>query len=135
MEFRPRRRPPMSIDNITPLVDCFCLLLIFFMISTTFDASAAIRVTLPEGAGEGVRREGRDLRVKVDRAGVLYLGKDRVSTEELAQKFREAAADDRATLVVVEADEDAAHKHVVAVMDRAKSSGLHKLAIATRKRP
>lgn len=135
MEFRPRRRPPMTIDNITPLVDCFCLLLIFFMLSTTFDTAAAIRITLPAGAGEGPRREGRDLKVRVDRAGVLYIRSDRVSAEELTQKFREAAAADRNTMVVIEADEETAHKNVVSVLDRAKASGLHKLAIATRRKP
>lgn len=58
MEFRTRRRSPVLIDNITPLVDCMCLLLIFFMLSTTFDTPTGIRVNLPDAAG-GERRSAR----------------------------------------------------------------------------
>lgn len=134
MEFRPRRRTPVSIDNITPLVDCMCLLLIFFMLSSTFDDTGGIRISLPEGTGDALRREVRDFHVKVDRQGGLFVDKARLTADELSQRFRDTAKTDRNILVVVEADEETPHKHVVGVMDRAKASGLGKLAIATRRK-
>lgn len=72
--------------------------------------------------------------MKIDRQGVIYVNRDRLTPEELVQRFRDTAAADRTTLVVIEADEEAAHKYVVGVMDRAKSSGLSRLAIATRQK-
>ncbi len=131
MEFRKARRDVVTPD-VTPLVDCVFLLLIFFMLSTTFVVSPGIRINLPQAQAETVRHERKDLRVKLDAEGALYLGDQRASLEDLDVRFREAAREDRETMVVIEADEETAHKFVVDVMDRAKGSGLQRLAIATR---
>lgn len=131
MEFRRARREVITVD-ITPLVDCVFLLLIFFMLSTTFIVSPGIRINLPQAQAETVRHERKDLRVRIDAEGALYLGDQRASPDDLDLRFREAAGEDRETMVVIEADEQTAHKFVVDVMDRAKGSGLQRLAIATR---
>jgi len=131
MKFRKARRDEVTPD-ITPLIDCVFLLLIFFMLSTTFVVSPGIRINLPQAKAEPVRHERQDLRVKVDAEGTVYVGDQRASVEDLDTRFRETARSDRDTLVVIEADEETPHKFVVDVMDRAKTSGLHRLAIATR---
>ncbi len=131
MEFRKKRRDVVNPD-ITPLVDVVFLLLIFFMLSTTFIVSPGIRVNLPQAEAEAVRHEKRDLRIKVDANGYYYLEDQRMSPEDLDGRFEDAARADRDTMVVIEADEQTQHKHVVDVMDRAKTAGLHRLAIATR---
>lgn len=133
MKFRKARREQVTPD-ITPLIDCVFLLLIFFMLSTTFVVSPGIRINLPQAAAEPVRQERQELRVKVDPAGALYLGEQRASPEDLEARFRDTARADRDTLVVIEADEETPHRFVVDVMDRAKTSGLSRLAIATRPR-
>ncbi len=131
MEFRKKRREIIGLE-ITPLVDVIFLLLIFFMLSTTFVVSPGIRINLPKAKSEPVRHEPKELRIKIDAKGATYLGNRRASPEDLEARFREAARANPDTLVVVEADEATAHKYVVDVMDRAKSAGLHRLAIATR---
>ena len=131
MEFRKKRRDVVTMD-ITPLVDVVFLLLIFFMLSTTFIVSPGIRINLPQAKAETVRHAKKDLRVKIDTKGNIRLGDQRISPEDLDAQFLEAARIDRDTMVVIEADENAAHKFVVDVMDRAKTSGLQRLAIATR---
>lgn len=131
MEFRKKRRDVVNPD-ITPLVDVVFLLLIFFMLSTTFIVSPGIRVNLPQAEAEAVRHEKRDLRIKIDANGHYYLEDQRVSPEDLDARFDDAARADRDTMVVIEADEQTQHQYVVDVMDRAKTSGLHRLAIATR---
>jgi biopolymer transport protein ExbD len=133
MKFRKARREQVTPD-ITPLVDCVFLLLIFFMLSTTFVVSPGIRINLPQATAEPVRHERQELRIKVDPAGALFLGDQRASPEDLEARFRDTARADRDTLVVIEADEDTPHRFVVDVMDRAKTSGLSRLAIATRPR-
>jgi len=131
MKFRKPRRDEVTPD-ITPLIDCVFLLLIFFMLSTTFVVSPGIRINLPQAQAEPVRHERQDLRVKVDAEGSVYVDDRRASADDLNAQFRDAARADRDTLVVIEADEETPHKFVVDVMDRAKASGLHRLAIATR---
>ena len=131
MTFRTKRRDAITPD-ITPMVDVVFLLLIFFMLSTTFIVSPGIRIDLPQAEAEPVRRERQDLRVKIAAEGVLYVDDQRLSPEDLVERLRAAARTDQDTLVVIEADENTAHKHVVEVMDRAKGAGLHRLAIATR---
>lgn len=133
MKFRKARREQVTPD-ITPLIDCVFLLLIFFMLSTTFVVSPGIRINLPQAAAEPVRHERQELRIKVDPAGALYLGDQRASPEDLEARLRDTARADRDTLVVIEADEETPHRFVVDVMDRAKTSGLSRLAIATRPR-
>ena len=133
MEFRRKRRDVVSMD-ITPLVDVVFLLLIFFMLSTTFIVSPGIRINLPEAKAEPVRRESRDFRVKIDQQGALYVGDRKVEMETLVSELEQAAAQDRDTLVVIEADEQSMHRFVVDIMDRAKTAGLNRLAIATRPR-
>jgi biopolymer transport protein ExbD len=131
MEFRRKRRDVIALD-ITPLVDVVFLLLIFFMLSTTFIVSPGIRINLPQAEAETVRHEKKDIRVKLDAKGNFFVEDQRTSPEDLDARFLEATRVDRDTLVIIEADENAAHKFVVDVMDRAKSSGLQRLAIATR---
>ncbi|GAB4256069.1 ExbD/TolR family protein [Deferrisoma sp.] len=131
MEFRKKRRELVGLE-ITPLVDVVFLLLIFFMLSTTFVVSPGIRIDLPRARSEPVRQEVKDLRVKIDAEGTLYLGNRRASPEDLDARFAEVARANPDTLVIIEADEATRHLHVVDVMDRAKSAGLHRLAIATR---
>lgn len=131
MRFRKHRREQVTPD-ITPLIDCVFLLLIFFMLSTTFVVSPGIRINLPQAKAEPVRSERQELRVKVDPAGSLFLGEQRASPTDLDVLLRDTARADRDTLVVIEADEETPHKFVVDVMDRAKLSGLSRLAIATR---
>ncbi|GAB4284673.1 MAG: biopolymer transporter ExbD [Deferrisomatales bacterium] len=131
MRFRKARRDVVTPD-ITPLVDVVFLLLIFFMLSTTFVVSPGIRVNLPQAQAEPVRHEPQELRVKIDAAGAAFLEETRMSPDDLEARFETVARSDRDALVVIEADQDTAHRFVVEVMDRAKTAGLHRLAIATR---
>lgn len=132
MEFRKKRRDSTSPD-ITPMVDVVFLLLIFFMLSTTFIVSPGIKINLPQAKAESVRHEKKDLRVKINAKGTIFFGEKRVeSSDELMREFRESAKSDADSLVIIEADEETAHKYVVSVMDSAKTSGLRRLAIATK---
>lgn len=133
MEFRKKSRDVISMD-ITPLVDVVFLLLIFFMLSTTFIVAPGIRIDLPEAKAESIRKEVSEVRVKVGSEGKVYVDELEVGEEALKARLAQAAAGDRDTLVIIEADEQAMHRFVVQVMDHAKSAGLNRMAIATRPR-
>ena len=131
MEFRRKRRDGVAMD-ITPMVDMVFLLLTFFMLSTTFIVSPGIRINLPRASVDAVRTESQDLHVKIDSQGTLFLEGEPVSPQGLEEQVRAAGARSPDMMVVIEADETTQHKYVVEVMDRVKSAGLHRMAIATR---
>jgi len=132
MEFRPRhlRRGDARVE-ITPLVDMVFLLLIFFMLSTTFIVTPGIKVNLPKSSAEKVAREKQEVRIVVTRDNKIFLERRLVTLTELEQRFRQAAKEDPQILVIIQADTKSFHGRVVEVMDAAKVAGLNRLAIAT----
>jgi len=107
------------------------LLLIFFMLSTTFIVTPGIKVNLPKSSAEKVAREKKEVRVVVTRDNKIFLERRLVTLTELEQRFRQAAKKDPQILVIIQADTKSFHGRVVEVMDAAKMAGLNRLAIAT----
>ena len=131
MQFRRARKDDAHID-ITPLVDMVFLLLIFFMLSTTFIVSPGIKVNLPQSSAEKVTQEKEEVQVVITEDNRIFVERVAVDVGELAQRFAGAARKDPRTLVIIKADAKALHGTVVEVMDIAKESGLNRLAIATQ---
>jgi len=134
MQFRSRPRRDDARIEITPLVDMVFLLLIFFMLSTTFIVTPGIKVNLPKSSAEKVTRDKQEMRVVVTRENKVFLEKRLVTMPELEQSFRQVAAKNSQVMVIIQADAQAFHGRVVEVMDSAKVAGLSRLAIATTPR-
>jgi biopolymer transport protein ExbD len=133
MQFRRPRKEDARIE-ITPLVDMVLLLLIFFMLSTTFIVTPGIKVNLPKASAEKVSREQKEVRLIITEDNRVFLEKTVVTMNELERKLRGVAQKNPQTLVIIQADAKALHGKVVEVMDVAKTSGLNRLAIATKPR-
>mgnify|MGYP000580743464 CR=1 FL=1 len=131
MQFRRPRKEDARIE-ITPLVDMVFLLLIFFMLSTTFVVTPGIKVNLPKASAEKVFREKREVRVVITKDNRVFLERRLVTLRELERRLRRVARKNPQTLVIIQADAKAFHGKVVEVMDAAKTSGLNRLAIATQ---
>lgn len=123
--------------NITPLTDIFLVLLIIFMVTSSVMADAGarsgMRVNLPKGAAREVSAATQDVTIAIAEDGRMMVRGKAVTAAELAQLLGEAKAKNPETQVIVQADEKAHHGRVVSVMELAKSAGLHRLAIATRR--
>ncbi|MFQ5691995.1 MAG: ExbD/TolR family protein [Nitrospinota bacterium] len=130
MRFRVRRRHPV-VPNLLPLIDVVLLLLIFFMISSTFVVQPGIRVDLPKAAS-AERREPKTVTLIITREETLYLNEERVSLTELWGKLLDLFRNRNDSLLVIKADRSVPHGRVVEVMDTAKQAGVRRLAIATR---
>lgn len=133
---RHRRREDLGVD-ITPLIDVVFLLLIFFMVSTTFIRETQLRIDLPEATGEPAEREPDALEITVDARGD-YSVNDRLllrsDIETLMRALREAVEGrelDRQR-VIITADGNASHQSVVTAMDAVGKVGLSRLSITTR---
>jgi len=135
MMFRRKSEDEPKID-MTPMVDVVFLLLIFFMISTTFVENPGISIDLPDSASEVSRSEPRETKLFVDQAGVLYLDQTRVSLDELPGKLKNIlAGQSESGSFVLMADRQVRHGLVVTIMDIAQQAGFRQLAIGTEKKP
>lgn len=133
MQFRRQRKDDARIE-ITPLVDMVFLLLIFFMLSTTFIVTPGIKVNLPRASAEKVTREKKEVRLVITKDNRVFLERRLVTLEELESRLKGAAQRNPQTMVIIQADAKSLHGKVVEVMDIAKTSGLNRLAIATQPR-
>lgn len=134
MNFRSQRHSETEI-NITPLIDVVFLLLIFFMVSTTFERESEIRITLPEASEEQAEAKPDFILVRIDDRGQIYIGdnpllNNKVSTIHAALKEQARGAADLP--VIIRADAQVSHQMVIKVMDAARRSGLVNVTFATR---
>lgn len=133
MNLRPHRRESPDI-NLTPLIDVVFLLLIFFMVSTTFREDGRIRLQLPEANAEAVPAETIELvEVMVDRGGRFYVNQQLVrdqDLETLKQALVGTVGAERDLPVLVRADAQAQHQAVMRVLDAAGQLGMQRIAFA-----
>ncbi|MCB0359978.1 MAG: biopolymer transporter ExbD, partial [Bdellovibrionales bacterium] len=113
--------------NLTPLIDVVFLLLIFFMVSTTFVESQGIEVNLPKAVASQSQADAENFTVSIRPDGALFLNEKPIKDAALKEQFR--ANPER--LLVIRADEKSHHGDVVHIMDLARSVGLNRLAVAT----
>ena len=122
--------------NITPLIDVVFLLLIFFMVTTTFNQQAELRVDLPEASSEEQAMEVIPIEITIDPSGTYFVnGQGLVNNkaDTLYQSLHKIVAGDKEKSVIIRADASTPHQAVVTAMDTVAKLGLSKLSIATSK--
>ncbi|GAA3557634.1 MULTISPECIES: ExbD/TolR family protein [Marinobacter] len=133
MKFQRQRSQEVGVD-LTPLIDVVFLLLIFFMVSTTFTRESHLKVELPEANGVKAESAVEQIDVVINAQGQYTLN-DRALVnnrlETLERAVRELAAGDSSLPFVITADANTAHQFVVRAMDVAGRLGFAKLSITT----
>lgn len=134
MKFRRQQAAEVGV-NLTPLIDVVFLLLIFFMVSTTFTRETQLTLDLPEANGEPREVAEQQVEVLVDEAGRYRVNgqplvDNRVRTLQAA--IYKVSAGDTTLPLVIAADAQAAHQDVVRAMDAAGQMGFVHLNISTR---
>jgi len=133
MQLQSRQKEQPEV-NLTSLIDVVFLLLIFFMISTTFEQSSALQVSLPEATDNQNQQQASPVLLAIDARGNMALGEQRLpnnDAETIHNALSEFLPSIQASSLVISADENVAHKHVVTVMDMAGKLGIKNLSIAT----
>ena len=135
MNLRPQRRESPEL-NLTPLIDVVFLLLIFFMVSTTFDKEARIKVELPEAATQDEKTEDVPLiDITVDATGRYFVNQKEVINTEIAtlkRAIEKEAGDRRDQPVIINADANARHQSVIKVMDAASQLGFVNMTFSAK---
>ncbi|MFN8390708.1 MAG: biopolymer transporter ExbD [Bdellovibrionota bacterium] len=124
----------VTID-LTSMIDVLFVLVLFFMVTTTFSDTSSIPVSLPAASKGSVQPAKKDLAVSITQSGDIFLSTDGsagkpVTLDALTAQFSELKQTGTDLTLIVRADKHAEHGAVVAVMDRAKSSGIDRIAIA-----
>lgn len=136
MNFSTRtKRRGLTDINLTPLVDIVFILLIFFLITSTFVQSPGIDVNLPKASSSADTTEAQSVVITVTENGQLvYAGEemDLGSLQDTLEKIFKETPDRQ---IVIQADEQTDHGAVVEAMDAARGAGFRRLGIATQAAP
>jgi len=122
--------------NLTPLIDVVFLLLIFFMVSTTFEHQSRIQIDLPEASAEATRPDDESLEIIIDAQGRFFLGDQQVINTEmqtLKGAIRKFLGNRKIVPVIIRADAMTPHQAVVTALDATSQLGLTQISLATSK--
>jgi biopolymer transport protein ExbD len=135
MKFRRRPRTEVSIE-LTPLIDVVFLLLIFFMVSTTFIRETQLDLNLPEATGDLQQLEDQNIVVTIAEDGTYAVNDQALVNNQLATLMRalqrQMGESDAPKQLIITADANATHQAVVRAMDAAGQVGLTSLSITTQ---
>lgn len=131
MDFRSDkdRLEPLTAFSHSSLTDIVLLLLIFFLLTSSFVANYGIQVNIPK-AESSVETKSVQITVTVTKKGEYFVDEKRVSSTQLANAIREAKGSATESTVVLRADKDATVENAVQVMNIAKALDL-KIIMAT----
>ena len=134
MKFRRQQRQGVDI-NLTPLLDVVFLLLIFFMVSTTFTRETQLSIDLPEATGQPRESVEEQIEILVDESGNYRVNGEALIDNRmrtLQAAIYKLSAGDTTMPMTISADAQATHQYVVQAMDAAGQMGFVHLSITTR---
>jgi len=120
--------------NLTPLIDVVFLLLIFFMVSTTFEHQSRIQIELPEATAEATKPDDESLEIIIDAQGRYFLGDQQVVNTELKTlkgAISKVAGDREGLPVIIRADAKTPHQAVITALDATSQLGMTRISLAT----
>jgi biopolymer transport protein ExbD len=121
--------------NFIPLIDVLLVILIFLMVTTTYQRVAELKITLPEAEADQAKQRPREINVGIDAQGRYVIDRNVfnfTSVTAFAEMLRKAAADAKDPVVVINADANATHQSVIHVMEAARAAGMVNITFATQ---
>jgi biopolymer transport protein ExbD len=140
MNFHRKKREKLEI-SITPMIDVVFLLLIFFMVTTTFNKETALNIKLPQAEGEEPEQQPKVINLTIDAQGTYYLSGDDGLPRELVNQKKETLKGELQKLAVVSlnlpfiinADAKTPHEAVIRALDIAGQVGFKRITFAAIK--
>jgi len=129
---RPRDEPEI---NFIPLIDVLLVVLIFLMVTTTYQRVAELQITLPEAEADAAKQRPKEVNVGIDAQGRYVIDKSVftfTTVGALADMLKRTVADAKDPVIVINADANATHQSVIHVMEAARQAGLVHITFATQ---
>ncbi|HVQ33304.1 MAG TPA: biopolymer transporter ExbD [Lysobacter sp.] len=134
MRIRDFREDDTPEINLIPMIDVVLCLIIFFVVTTTFDARSVLKLQLPQADGQPAEAQSKALSVLVNADGRYFIDDRealRTDVESLKQTLVEVAGTDRDRPVLLRADGRTPHQAVVTALDALGQLGFSRVSIAT----
>ncbi len=139
MNFSRRNRQPLEI-TLTPMIDVVFLLLIFFMVTTTFSQQSELKINLPEAKGVEAESKEKMIVLTINADGLYFINGDdglphqlvNQKNETLRRALIQTAGSTRLIPFVISADSKTDHQSVVTALDIASQLGFKRITFATK---
>lgn len=140
MNFQRKKREKIDI-SMTPMIDVVFLLLIFFMVTTTFSRQTEVNIKLPEANGADAEQHPKMVTLTIDADGIYYLNSDdglphqlvNQSIDTLKQELRKLAEHSRQIPFIINADGKTPHQAVITALEAASDAGFSHITFAAQK--
>lgn len=130
-------RPEEPDVNLTPMIDVVFLLLLFFMVSTSFIRESSLKVDLPEATGQAAaeKEDTIDIVINVDGQFLINDVKlNKPSSAQLSEELKLIVGNISDPHIIISADANAEYQHIVTAMDVSQQLGYSRLTLATRQK-
>ena len=141
MNFHRKKRPPLEI-NLTPMIDVVFLLLIFFMVTTTFTRETGLNINLPEATGKSIPppKNNQAVTLLIDAEGGYFISTNNevkgkyvnLKVTTLKKELQLVMGNHPEIPFVISADGKTAHQAVINALDVASRVGFKHIAFATK---
>lgn len=121
--------------NLTPMIDVVFLLLLFFMVSTSFIRESSLKVDLPQATGQVLAEKDLAIDIIINADGTFIVNEVSLvkpSNEQLSAHLKQAVGDNEDPHIIISADANAEYQNIVTAMDTAQQLGYSRLTLATR---
>ena len=124
--------------NFIPLIDVLLVILIFLMVTTTYQRVAELQITLPEADAEPLKQRPKEINVGIDAQGRYVINRTVfafTTVPALSDTLKQAAGESKDPVVIINADANATHQSVIHVMEAARAAGFIHITFATQSTP
>lgn len=136
MKLLPRHSEEPDV-NLTPMIDVVFLLLLFFMVSTSFIRESSLKVDLPEASGQALAEQETPINIIIRANGEVLVNETPIAVatrDALRDLLKTTAGDNADPHIIISADANAEYQHIVTAMDAAQLLGFTRLTLATRQK-
>ncbi|MCF7971895.1 MAG: biopolymer transporter ExbD [Methylococcaceae bacterium] len=135
MNFRNKKKQPLEV-SLTPMIDVVFLLLIFFMVTTTFSKETSIKIQLPQAEGQAIEADTKVLTLTIDKSGQFFINDRALQDKSLAtlnSELNTAFGMNKQMPLVINADANAPVQAAISVLDVANHIGFRNISFTTQK--
>lgn len=134
MKLSPRKLEEPDV-NLTPMIDVVFLLLLFFMVSTSFIRESSLKVDLPEATGQIIEQQDEPIDIIINVDGDFIINGTTLTKptkKQLQIELKAAVGTVEDPHIIISADANTEYQNIVTAMDTAQQLGYTRLTMATR---